>query len=318
MGAFFIYKTRWYREIKALTLVIRINFRGRGEGFYFINMQNIEVENSRGFDLTKEVVTNRFSWMRTVDSCLLNAGSTRGGQPGHDLDLVFMFNFERPEDCAGVFAHSLSSMDDSILELWDKNQAAFSFSKVAWQDFMKEQAEIGMSRTKAKGIHFLWYASPSQLMVAEPRGLALGLLQGEILWGDSKLIDEAIQSCPDKDTSELWGGFDGVLDAVRLVANPHVGIGSVLPPAVSATIGHTLERVIIWDLLGSRIRKRTGLDLVTREDVNVEKRAVDPLLLGIMDQSRQLRDGGLMNSRDVAFDVGMKIINNWSILKGLK
>lgn len=272
-----------------------------------------QIEKSIELSQIREIILENFSWVKDRNGVVINAGSTIGGSVGHDVDIVVMLNAIEPEEIVPDFVQSIESMEN-VIERSDQIRPTFSFSRVAWQDFMSEIKKTkAPDRGEPLGIHFLWYSCPEQLFVSEPRGLALGLLNGEILLGNSSLAVNAKTCCPDDDKCRLWRGLDNVLDPIRLIANPSMDKSKIF-----STIGHTIERFIVWDILAERIRQKRGFDLVTRDDVKQELNNADNLIKSVLDRSRKTRDEPSMVNRSDILTLGKDIIKNWRNIRRLK
>lgn len=282
------------------------------EGFLITMKENLEVKEQQSVELSvvRQILTREFTWVADTGGVVINAGSTIGGALGHDVDIVIVFNGTSPKNVWPEFARSIESMETVIREV-DNFRPTFSFSRVAWQDLMAElRKEKKPDTVEPLGIHFLWYASPEQLLIAEPRGLALGLVNGEILLGQKELVEKTKTLCPQEDCCELWSGLDSVLDPIRLVANPDLEIRQLAP-----TIGHTIERFVIWDILAKKVRQKKGFDLVTRRDIHQERREAGPLLQSVLETTRAMRDAPKTICRAEIILMAAKIINGWEELR---
>ena len=263
----------------------------------------IERENVVDLSIVRDSIIKNFGWVAEKGGVIINAGSTIGGAVGHDVDIVVMLDQLVPSQIFPDFVRSTESMEKVVINANEVNPT-FSFPRVAWQDFMAD-----ICGPESLGIHFLWYSCAAQLFATEPRGLALGLLNGEVIVGN-RLADN---TCPRPDVCKIWQGIDNVLDPLRLVANPSIDTIRVAP-----TIGHTIERFIIWDVLAEKVRQKRGFDLVTREDIKQEVNNSSDLLKSIMMRTRQVRDlPATVNKNDI-LSLGKDIIENWSEIRGLK
>jgi hypothetical protein len=270
-------------------------------------MKNIE--NGQFID-PRPLISEEFSWITGARGCIINAGSTIGGNIGHDIDMMFMFDCKNPTEAVEPFLLSLDSMETTILKIGQK-APIFCFSRVAWQDFMAELVkQKTSSRAEPTGVHFLWYSSPEQLLISEPRGLALGLLEGQVLAGSSELVTSGKSCCPNEEERKIWSGLDSVLDPIRLVANPTLELGQLNP-----TIGHTIERFVIWDILGAKIRGKKGFDLVTRNDIQAEKEQANPLVKSLLKRSRDLRDNPESVGKQEIIQIAIDVLQNWEDLR---